>query len=733
MNLLKQANESFKKKKYENAYKLYLEASQKYGEGIVKYSLLQCEKNLDKSKLIELKQKYKSYDINRKNLQNIKGAFNTIRNESNFIKGWLISFTENDARKVQLVFDKSHVIETEANIYRSDLVSIGLTNLNHGFSIQIPNQYYDNKEHTIELIDSHSGFKVASKKFKLKRQINFYDFDDMQIYNFLNPIVNRPFSEEKKRAFAFCDVLAKHMEKKALKESNIKVSVLMPVFNRETIVKHAIKSVLNQTYQNFEFIIIDDGSSDKSVEQISSITDPRITLIKQEKNQGKSAALNTGLKIANGDWIAYIDSDNTWHKRYLASMIGSIQSENSIDAIYSGQLLFKGNSKEPYAIRFCPFNKNLLLNRNYIDHNSFMHHKDILKRVGYYDKTLKRTLDYEFILRVVKQGVVVSAPLLLTNYYYDAVNNSITNNHTLNSDVKKVRLKAQEMLLDKQWTKKIKYRHEVLKANITPMSVIIPSYESLDNLKKCINSLLSLDEHNKIEIIVVDNSSSKVVVDYLTTYQKKGLIKLILNKHNYGFTYAVNQGMELAQKTNDIVLLNNDAEVLNGSLELLSKFSSYLPDAGLLVPAQILPPDTDTINTHVPFANKQQYSDVNISTHHQNLNKLNIFEDGSHFSIDFAPFFCVYIPRTTLDNLGFLDSELGRHYRSDRLYCNSVRKILNKKIYYIPDSRVLHSLQKSTKDLKNTDEATFDIMFKKNWWSESLLKKLSFERRSWDV
>ena len=89
------------------------------------------------------------------------------------------------------------------------------------------------------------------------------------------------------------------------------VSVIIPTFNRAHLIGRAIKSVLNQTYQDFEIIVIDDGSTDNTGEIIRSFTDKRIKYIKKyKKNKGISVARNIGIKVARGKYIALLDSDD---------------------------------------------------------------------------------------------------------------------------------------------------------------------------------------------------------------------------------------------------------------------------------------------------------------------------------------------------------------------------------------------------------------------------------------
>ena len=88
------------------------------------------------------------------------------------------------------------------------------------------------------------------------------------------------------------------------------VTVLMPVFNGEKYLAEAIESILNQTFKDFEFLIVDDGSEDRSAEIINSYKDKRIKLLRNERNLGVSRSCNKGIKLAEGKYIARMDCDD---------------------------------------------------------------------------------------------------------------------------------------------------------------------------------------------------------------------------------------------------------------------------------------------------------------------------------------------------------------------------------------------------------------------------------------
>ena len=101
-------------------------------------------------------------------------------------------------------------------------------------------------------------------------------------------------------------------------------SVVMPLFNKEGSVPSTIRSILSQTYSNYELIIINDGSTDLSLKRAASFSDPRIRIIEQQ-NLGASAARNRGIKAASNPYIAFMDGDDIWEPEYLQTQRKLIQ------------------------------------------------------------------------------------------------------------------------------------------------------------------------------------------------------------------------------------------------------------------------------------------------------------------------------------------------------------------------------------------------------------------------
>lgn len=118
-------------------------------------------------------------------------------------------------------------------------------------------------------------------------------------------------------------------------------SVVIPLYNKESSIQSTLKSVLEQTFRDFEVIVVNDGSTDRSVERINIFSDSRIRLIHQE-NQGVSAARNRGIQEAKRDWVAFLDADDEWDREKLALFYKDIQRHPKVNWGFAGFYLFKG-------------------------------------------------------------------------------------------------------------------------------------------------------------------------------------------------------------------------------------------------------------------------------------------------------------------------------------------------------------------------------------------------------
>lgn len=579
-----------------------------------------------------------------------------------------------------------------------------------------------NKHHEDLYFDLTKKILFLNNNYSLKthdkKPVTFTNFQQFLQKSYNSPLFRAEFIEEDKRIMSVMENITDYLMNNVSKLSQKPlVSVIMPVYNRVNVIKNAINSILNQNYSDWELIIVDDGSTDGTRELLKSLTDPRIKIFFNEHNMGVSKSRNNGLKKAKGEYIAYLDSDDLWDSRFISAMVGAFIELPDADFVYSAQLLYDTYDSAPFAMRFGAFNKSLLYNNNYIGINCFMYKRTIFDELGGFNTDLNRLVDYDLLLRIANKFNIYSVPILVSKVFFNSASNRISNsNINLINAFRCIQIKNK-----KEPSKSSKLNKKV--------SIIIPNYESLKDLQDCINAILSFKLDN-IEIIISDNNSNSAVKYYLKTLELNPVFKIIFNDINYGFSHAVNQAIDVSDKNSDILLLNNDAVLTEGAIECMQESAYALPDCGMVVPQQVLPGGTPTINTHVPYAVPHFECDTTPSDYQKNIINMPIFHDGKVLQLDFAPFFCAYIRRDVFNKSNGIDARLGRHYRSDRIFCDYLTNVMNLKIYHISNAKVYHKLQKATSKLKN-DEKVYDVMFIKNEWEEELAEKLGYEQPPW--
>lgn len=186
-------------------------------------------------------------------------------------------------------------------------------------------------------------------------------------------------------------------------QMNPLVSVVMPVHNAERYIEEAIKSILNQTYTNFEFIIVNDGSSDASESIIKSFNDARITYHKFEQQQGIVAALNYGLQLAKGDFVARMDADDVCFKNRFEVQVNYLLSNHEVGVLgtqYQGingksrpmpeaheQIVWYLLNASPFVHPSVMFRSEFLLNNNVVYKKQFEFAEDLNLWVEHINKT----------------------------------------------------------------------------------------------------------------------------------------------------------------------------------------------------------------------------------------------------------------------------------------------------------------------------------------------------------
>lgn len=204
------------------------------------------------------------------------------------------------------------------------------------------------------------------------------------------------------------------------------VTILMPVYNGEKYIAEAIDSVLAQTFTDFEFLIVNDGSTDSTEKIISSYNDPRIKLVNQV-NGGVSCALNTGLSLAKGKFIARFDSDDICYPERLMEQVAFMKQNPDYvligsDADYvteQGDFVFyyENTGHSDTEIRERIYEKNPII------HSTVLFVKDVIINAGAYDKGAHTFEDHLLWVKVIKYGKVcnVKKPFIKVRLNSDSV------------------------------------------------------------------------------------------------------------------------------------------------------------------------------------------------------------------------------------------------------------------------------------------------------------------------
>ena len=211
-------------------------------------------------------------------------------------------------------------------------------------------------------------------------------------------------------------------------KTNPSVSIIIPLYNKEQIINHTVQSVLHQTGIDLELIIVDDGSTDGSVNVVKGIRDNRLQLIRQ-KNGGPGKARNAGLAYAKGDWILFLDADDELTDgslRHLLDMAEHHSEANIID----GSFIIRSVDKKRMVI----YDDNHVIRNNYkafffqetlpsTGHTLFK--AELIKKYPY-NTTIRRYEDVELIMRILKEARIVttSRPIFYVNSSFSSASSA---------------------------------------------------------------------------------------------------------------------------------------------------------------------------------------------------------------------------------------------------------------------------------------------------------------------
>ncbi len=380
-----------------------------------------------------------------------------------------------------------------------------------------------------------------------------------------------------------------------------KFSFVMPVYNPPPdLLVECLDSMLAQTYEDFEICIADDRSPDPEIRRILESyvqRDPRIKVTFRERNGHISAASNSALELATGDFVVLIDHDDLVPDYALFVVAHAINAKPKAQILFSDEdkITTSGERFEPYFKGdFDPF---LMFAHNMVSHLG-VYRRDLIESIGGFRLGLEGSQDYDLVLRAlekVERDAIVHIPHVL--YHWRAIPGSTS----ISGDEKGYAIVAAQQAINGHFERTDAPFRSVkgafpgvnaIKATRTDealISIIIPTRDGLDDLRACIASIRAFD-HANVEILVVDNGSEdEETLAYLKRIGADPDVRVLAYPQEFNFSSINN--FAAAQARGDIIcFLNNDTEVLAANWLDRARALFALPGVGV-VGAKLLYPD----------------------------------------------------------------------------------------------------------------------------------------------
>ena len=207
---------------------------------------------------------------------------------------------------------------------------------------------------------------------------------------------------------------------------DILVSICMPAYNSAMFIADTLDSIKKQTYQNWELIVADDASNDETkeiVEEFDKHVSQSVLFVRNQKNSGVAVTRNAAINNSSSKWIAFIDSDDLWHRDHLSSLVNTLKARPDCDVIHSAMNIFDSQTNqtifrqsfEEETIRQFPL--SLFDGSYYIQTCSAMISRKLYESIGGLNADFKYAEDIEFWLRAARAGFKFAFTGKVTCYY----------------------------------------------------------------------------------------------------------------------------------------------------------------------------------------------------------------------------------------------------------------------------------------------------------------------------
>lgn len=340
----------------------------------------------------------------------------------------------------------------------------------------------------------------------------------------------------------------------------LKISVITPTFNRRTLLKRAVKSVLAQTYPNFEHIIVNDGG-ESAEDIIAGFGDSRLKYYDSKKNLGRSGSRNFALERATGDIICYLDDDDLYLENHFATVAGFFSENRKAAACYTAQYYCVENEHGEvlYRRHMSPAPRPLtdLYYSNFINMNILAHRKTTLETAGMFNNRLRAFVDWDFVLQLSKHFDIHYVPVFTHEHRHRITPDNISHPQVQIKNIVRMtniiyRLhptndpdiirKRESYISDRRRLKaKVRYLRNRIK-NFNPDYLVVCGSKSAMSY----NNAIIVNVGRKIDFIL-DNDLYKTQQTFLNIpVMNDAMLKELMSRHKDGrYSFMINESNTL--------------------------------------------------------------------------------------------------------------------------------------------------------------------------------------------
>jgi len=522
------------------------------------------------------------------------------------------------------------------------------------------------------------------------------------------------------------DMVQKEIELKTSEDTSPQISVIVPTYNRPEMLAEALESILKQTFNNFEIVVVNDAGMSVEDLVLKLNKEKNITYVSHAKNRGLAAARNTGIRAARGKYIALLDDDDLFYPNHLETAMAHVSEETPViytDAIRATYEKHKDSyrlvgKKVPYSI---DFERDKLLVGNIAPVNCFVFERERGLGAGLFDEALTTLEDWDYWIRLSKECTFrhIAKVTAQVNWRTDGTTMTSSLGAEFGKNREKIYKRYQKEISKIDDIESILKEFEKIwgeddNSGQFLVSIIILVCNQIAYTRKCMESII---KHTNVpfELIVVDNASTDGTLQYLESelsqLMPEDRLRIIKNNENLGFAKGNNQGIA-ASRGDYVMFLNNDVVVTPGWLSKMMVCAEKRPMVGIVGPKSNCVSGPQLVE--------------NVSYDTSNLNGLEIFasEFAENNSGKATPFnrlvgFCMLIKRAVINKIGGLDGRYGLGNFEDNDFC--LRALLAGYELYIAQDCFVHHFGNRTFIGEQID------------YSESLNQNWEIFKKKWEI